>query len=319
MQETSRQVVNHLRIMIEEVELLSTQQAKLFVMLLHFPPAQFFSPCYPSLFLRGWDHYYLDTVAHSAGQGVVNIRDWYWQCSCPNQTLQPLKEDSLMLALDKILLEAIPVLSSRVFFGSSQEGSFNQPMNGSQRNEVLRELLFKKGVGRVLCEKFRTYWKPRVMTEYLEKAAVFTKDRESTLNITDTVQTIFKNLFFDFLACILSRINEDFNIDVLFDSDCTPAVQKLFLDIIQVIVLPELSQLQVLSTSLPVPNTNHSPRFPFFNMVCQAVEKIVEQSHEDVNVKLDLLQKRKTGSFHIYKHLQVAVRKKIDDKMKVNS
>ena len=34
MQETSRQVVNHLRIMIEEAEMLSPQQTKLFVMLL---------------------------------------------------------------------------------------------------------------------------------------------------------------------------------------------------------------------------------------------------------------------------------------------
>ena len=323
MQETSQQVVNHLRIMIEEAEMHSTQQAKLFVMLLHFPPAQFFDPCYPSLFLKGWDHCYLDTVAHSTSQGVVNIRDWLWRCCFPKKTPLPPQKDSLVLALKEILPEAISILSSRMFFGSSREGSFNQPMNGSQRSKDLRELLFKKGVGEVLCEKFCSYWKPAVMAEYLDKAATFTNDRESTLNLTDSVQTMFKSLFFDFLVYLLSRINEEFNIDILFDYDCTPAVQKLFLDILRLFPLPKLSQLHVLSTSLTVPTPKHSPRFPFFKIVCEAVERIVEQSHEDTNVKLDLLQEEKAESidstpFRIYDHLQEAVRTGVEGKMKVN-
>ena len=329
MQETSRQVVNHLRIMIEEAELLSMQSAKLFVFLLHFPPAQFFTPCYPSLFLKGWDYCYLDTIAHSAVQGVVDIRDWFWRCCFPKEAPLPPERDSLVLALKGILPEAIPILSSRVFFGSSPEGSFNRPMSGSQRSETLRELLFKKGVGKVLCERFRSYWKPAVMAEYLEKAAMFTKDHESTLNITDSVQTAFKSLFFDFLVYLLSRVNEEFNIDVLFDADCTPAVQELFLGILRVFPLPKLTQLSVLSTSLPVPASDHSPRFPFFKVVCEAVERIVEQSHEDTNVQLDLLQEREavsddSSSLHIhnqtaiYNMLQEAVGGKIKEKLEVS-
>ena len=328
MQETSRQVVNHLRIMIEEAEMLSTQQAKLFVVLLHFPPAQFFDPCYPSLFLKGWDHCYLDTVAHSAGQGVVDIQDWFWQCCIPKEALQPLARDSLMLALEEILPEAIPVLSSHVFFGSNEHGSFNQPMNGSQRSEVLKELLFTKGVGKVLCERFRSYWKPIVMTEYLEKAATFTKNHESTLNITDTVQTMYKSLFFGFLVYMLSQMNEDYNIDVLFDSDCTPPVLELFLGILKVFPLPKLSQLQLRSTSLQAPTSNHFPRFPFFKVVCEVMESIVEQSGEDTNVELDLLQEEEAGSmgstsFRIYDRNEVyavlhkVVTRRIKEKMEV--
>ena len=296
MQETSHQVVNHLRIMIEEAEMLSTQQTKLFIMLLHFPLAQSFDHCYPSLFLKGWDHYYLDTVAHSTGGVVVDIRDWLWQCCFPKQV--PLPSEKI-LALENILPEAISILSSRVFFGSSLDGSFNRPMNGSQRSEVLRELFFKKGVGRVLCERFLSYWKPAVMTEYLERAARFTKDHESTLNITDSVQTMFTSLFFDFLVYMLSHINEEFNIDILFDSDCTPPLQELFLDILRVIPLPKLSQLQVLTTSIPAPTRDHSPRFPFFKVVCEAVERIVEHSHNKTN---ELLPKEETDStpFHVH-------------------
>ena len=205
----------------------------------------------------------------------------------------------------------IVILSSRVFFGSSQEGSFNWPMNVSQRSKALRDLLFTKGVGRVLCEKFWSYWKPAVMAEYLKEAATFTKDRESTLSITESVQTTFKSLFFDFLVYMLSKINEGFNIDVLFDSYCTPAVQELFLDILQAFPLPNLSQLQILSTNLQIPTPDHSPRFPFFKVVCEAVERIVEQSY---NVKLDLLQGEEaesTGGNSLYIQNRTAIYNKL--------
>lgn len=321
MQETSRQVVNHVRIMVEEKEMLSTHHTKLIVMLLYFSPAQFFDHCYPSLFLKGWDHYYLDTVEHSACQ-AVDIRDWLWQCYFSQKMPLSSERDSLVPTLEHILPEAIPILSSRVLFGFRKEMSFNHPMNISQRSEFLRELIFKKGVGRVLCERFYSYWKPAVMAEYLEKAAMFTKNNESTLNITDSVQINFKCLFFDFLVCMLSRINEQFNIDILFDADCTPAVQGLFLDILKVLPLPKLSQLKVLSTSLPVPTPDqgHSPRFPFFKGISKAVERIVKQSYEDANMKLDLLEEKEvestdSTSFHI---LQEAAIGRVKKKMEVS-
>ena len=329
MQETPRQVVNHLRIMIEEAELLSTQKAKLFVMLLHFPPAQFFDHCYPSLFLRGWDHYYLDTVAHSTEKGVIDIQNWFKSCCFPKEAST---NDSLVVALRDILLpEAIPVLYSRVFFGSNEQGSFNKTMNGSQRSKALKELLFTKGVGQILCEKFCSYWKPAMMTKYLERAAMFTKDHESTLNITDSIQIVFKGLFFDFLVYMLTQINDGCNIDVLFDSDCkgseSDAVQGLFLDILQTFSLPKLSQLQFLSTSLPAPTPNHSPKFPFFKMVYEAVESIVKQSHDKINAPPDLFQEEETESmdvFHVCDHydvcnvLQEVVKERIEEKIEVS-
>ena len=58
--------------MIEEAELHSssngTANTKVFVVLIHFPPARLLTkePCYPALFLQGWDHFYLDTIADGA-------------------------------------------------------------------------------------------------------------------------------------------------------------------------------------------------------------------------------------------------------------
>ncbi len=295
MQETTKEIVNHVRIMIEEAETLSTKQTtKMFVMLLHFPPAQFYQPCYPSLFLKGWDHCYLDTIAHSTVQGVVDIRDWFWQCCFPNQSSQ-LDKDTLLQALLGILPQSISVLSARVFFGSRQNGSFNCSMNGLDRSKALNELLSKSGqdgktVGQILCEKFRTYWKPSVMAEQLEKAAIFSRNRESTLNITESIQSNFKSLFLDFLVYMVSRMNENYNVDILFDEDCSAAVKDVFLQILSVFPTSKLSKVSLLSNSLLQPKPLvYTPKFPFFRIVCDIMEKVVEQSREDANVTLDIL------------------------------
>ena len=338
MQETSQQIVNHLRIIVEETEALAPQKQKLFVFLLHFPPAQFFKPCYPSLFLKGWDHCYLDAVAHSTVKGVVDIRDWFWQCCFPPDAEQQDEEgDSLVKALNDILPQAIPILSSRVYFGNRTGGSFNSPMNGSSRSKALKELLFERGVGRVLCERFRSYWKPTVMAEYLDRAASFSKNRESTLNITDSIQSVFKTLFFDFLVYMISRINDRYNIDVLFDKDASPAIQWLFADILHVFPLPPLSQVKVLSSNIQAPqHVSHVPSFPFFTFVSGSMEKLVEKSQEEANIKIDILEdnrreetaNRVFGSIRsnvqydrnsIMINLQEAVCERITEQMEVSS
>ena len=293
MQEIKRQVMNHIRIMIEEEEALllnEDRKQKLFVLLLHFPPSKFGSACYPSLFLRGWDHCYLDTIAHSAVKGVIDIRSWFWDCCFQQDALPPPEEDPLVIALKEILNEAVPILASRVFFGLVQDGHFNATMSGSKRTKILKTLLFEKGVGNVLCEKFRTYWKPNVMSEYLEKAVVFTRSQDSTLNITDSIQTTFKSLFFDFLVYMISRINEDCNIDVLFSPTSSPAIQDLFLNIVRVFQIPKLSELKIRSVHLQLgKQASYMPQFPFFKTVSAEVERLIEDSREEANTKINLM------------------------------
>ena len=324
MQETSIQVVNHLRIIIEETEALAPQKQKLFILLIHFLPNQFFKPCYPSLFLKGWDHFYLDTIAHSTVKGVIDIKDWFLLCY--SQDLQQHhQEDMLIKALSDMIPQAIPILSSRVFFGANKDSSFNAPMNGSKRSEALRELLFDHGVGKVLCERFCSYWKPSVMAEYLHKTASFNRSRESTLNITDSIQSLFKSHFFDFLVYMISQINDQFNIDILFGSNTSPAIKKLFLDILQVFPLPALSQLNVLSTNLQAPqHVAYVPRFPFFNLTSSLMEQHIDQCQKETNIKLDILSDDKEESIRfnvrksVMESLREAVLKNIRDHMNVS-
>ena len=295
MQETSLKTINHIRLMMEEAELLRAhkQSTKVFVLLLHFPPALFFRHCYPSLFLKGWDHCYLDTIAHSTVEGVVDIKDWFYKCCFPSQEANPDKPDGLFKALMHLLPQAIPVISARVYFGNKKDASFNSFMNATQRSEALKKLLFDCEIGQVLCEKFCAYWKPRVMAEYLERAATFSKQRESTLNITDSIQTQFKALYLDFCVYMLTRANENFNLDIIFAENSSPSLRKLFIDIFRVFPTPKLNQLNLLSNNLPLPQPSlHCPRFPFFGCVCGLMEKQMEVSGEAANLQVDMLAEK---------------------------
>ena len=322
MQETSQRIINHVRIMIEEAEVLVSDRQKLFILLLHFPPAQYFTPCYPSLFLKGWDHNYLDTIAHCSRKGVIDIRDWIWQCCFP---LDSEEECSTTVVLHDMLHEAIPILCSRVVFCNHSSSS---PMNSSDRSKVLTKLLFDYGVGPVLCKQFLSYWKPAVMTEMLDRAASFSKSRESTLNIADSVQTRFKSLFFDFVVYMIISINNQNIIDILFDQYDSSVIQKLFLDILDVIPLPPLSQVTVLSTSIQEPHcVSHFPRFPFFAHVSGLIDKLLERSLEEANKKRRIIEDAVNGesrseedsSDSIFTALQESFLVRIKEEMQVGT
>ena len=299
MQDTSIKTINHIRIMIEEAELQAPQRQnqplKLFVLLLHFPPALFFKHCYPALFLKGWDHTYLDTVTRSSSGGVVDIQDWFQRCCFPAALREEgsgmsAEPNPLVTAAKHLLPQAITVLSAQMYFGSKKDKSFNSSMNATQRGKALERLLDYCGMGDVLCKKFCSYWKPKIMLEYLERAATFSKQRE---NITDSIQTQFKALFLDFCVYMLTRVNESYNLDVVYAEDKSSPVRTLFLDIFKQFPIPKLSQLGVLSTSLPTPKPHSCQSyFPFFSYVCDLMEKHVESSSEVTNQKLDVLTVR---------------------------
>ena len=286
--EVKREVVNHIRTLIEEEEVSYVKDSggkKLFALLLHFPPSTFGRECYPSLFLQGWDHYYLDTIGQKNKSGL-DIQRWFQESYCFHDTCLPSSKDPLLTTLTDFLDEAIPILTSRLHFGFVKGAVFNIKMKVSKRRELLRELLLKKGLGNALCERFRSYWKPHTMFKYLKEAAIIAKTPNSTLNVTDSIHTTLKNFFFDFLVCMVYRINRDCNIDVLF-LNTSWETQELFLNIVKLLPLPKLSELKVHSSHCQVTNRVTSPpHFPFFKLVSEKMKTIVEESHLKVNINL---------------------------------
>ena len=293
MAEVTGPMVNHLRIMIEEAENQNqcSQLPKLFVLLLHFPPHNFLNPCYSTLYLRGWDHYYLDTLGHHIGNGVIDVEDWFSHCCFPHDANANVEDDSLVQTAKGLLEEAIPVISSRVPFSSHAGFPFNGQLTISQRDRLLHELLITKGVGGVLCQHFRSYWQPSVMSGYLEQAASLAHQQQSTLNITDTIQAAFKATFIDFVVVMVSRINENCNIDSVFVNGGSAVVDALFRDLLALSPLPPLAQLKVLSNNLQPPcNPGYVPVFPFFHLVIGHMDQLVEQSRRDANEGADVLR-----------------------------
>ena len=296
MAEVTVSVVNHLRIMIEEAENQNQSQSpplpKLFVLLLHFPPHNFLNPCYPTLYLRGWDHYYLETIGQHHGNGVIDVKDWFSHCFLRQDKDSDIneEEDSLVQPAIGLLEEAIPVISSRVPFSSYAGFPFNGQLTTLLRDGLLRDLLITKGVGAVLCKHFRSYWKPSMMSRYLEQAANLAHQQQSTLNITDTIQAAFKVRFMDFMVVMVSRLNENCNIDSVFVDGGSPVVDALFRDLLTVYPCPLLTQLRVLSNNLQAPcNPGYIPVFPFFHMVMTHMDQLIEQCRRDANEDVNIL------------------------------
>ena len=318
MKETSREMISHLRVMIEEND--TGEKLKLYVLLLHFPPSMFSTPCYPILFSNTWDHHYLDIIGQNATGQVIDICEWFSLC-CSYLSSRHSKQERVPLNLSSILHESIPIISSRVFFGKNEDAPFNCPMEVPQRNKALQQL-FDTGVGEILCEKFLKYWEPRVMLEYLEKAAsLATTVQNNTLSITDSLQTILRDTFFDFVVHMVSKMNEDMNIDILMSPSCNDSTRKLFLALLRAYPMPKLSQVKTLSSfANSISNVEafqqatFSPKFPFYRLVSQGLEKIIDQTRKDINQRLDTLHEFPDPSYSLTQMSISSLPKVIEDK-----
>jgi len=300
MQETSQRMVNHLRILIEGTEKDYLNMKKLFVVLLHYPPSMLSDACYPSLFLRGWSHYYMDAIGHNPDDAIVNISDWLHVCCFGSTSELPHIQEGLAFALDTILKspETLAIVTSWTPFPIRENGLFNKQMTPAKRSQALLDIFDNKGVGRVICKLFQSYWRPNVMAAYLQRAARFTYRKESTLNITDSLVTEFRSKFLDFVVYIIIEMNVDFGVDIIYNKNIHSDLKQLYLEILQLTSLPELSQLRTVCASLNEPKVNFGegklfvPSFPFFQRVSNLMEEIVEQSREELNQKMDLIQEQ---------------------------
>ena len=295
----SMKIINHTRVMIEEAEIEVARPnqdiPKLFVLLLHFPPALFFDHCYPTLFLKGWDHIYLDTIAHSPSGSMIGMENWFKNCfyfsaDC-NYSAGSSEYHDQLEKTQHILPLAIPVLSARIQFGRKNDKSFNSIMSATQRGEAIKMLLHEHGIGRLLCEKFSNYWEPKVKLEYLQRAAKFSQQRQSTLNITESINTTFKALFLDFCVYMMTFANENHNLDIVFAEDVNSDVHALFMTIFKDIPMPKLSHLNMLSKHfVPTEQFFCKLSFPFFSFVCKQLEELVEHCAKSTNLANDMLQ-----------------------------
>ena len=100
------------------------------------------------------------------------------------------------------------------------------------------------------------------MGDHLEQAASFSKSRESTLNVSDSVSfissdthcslyitaqvdSIYRSSFFNFIAYMICQISRGRNLDMLLSDNCDDATLDLFLKLLNVCPIPKLSEIKV--------------------------------------------------------------------------
>ena len=284
MPEMSLRMVNHLRIMIEESEIGGMQKEdKLFVLLIHFPSTLYFDPCYPSLFLQGWDHYYLDSIGHGTlnVQGKVvellAVKQWFEAC-CFHTGIPPSTQNQMYDTLRGVVQEAICIISPKILVPSKHCGCFNTPMSPTNRIHCIKFILIDHHIGFKLAEIFCSYWTPQVMNNMIVKLTNFTDLKKSTLNLTDSIQSSFESLFLDFLVFVLNRFNEDYSLDILYQAikDGDEITIELCCSLIE-LFRPDLSQLTVLCSrySQPLHPPTNKPCFPLFEVICTRLGKVI--------------------------------------------
>lgn len=284
--EVTKRMVNHLRIMIEEAENAKTNNKKLVVLLLHFPSTSFFDPCYPSLYLKGWDHYYLDSIGHGTmnSQGQVTellaVKQWFTTC-CFHTSASDITKEQMCHTLEGVICEAMSIVSPKILIPTVGNGKFNKPMSPTERIESISIILNDLQFGTQLAEVFCSYWTPQVMKNLILRLTHFTHSNKSTLNLTDSIQSTFRSLFFDFLIYMLNQFNDDYSFDVLFEcmetDKPTKVMTNLCRSLIAVLPKPDLSQLPILCKRYSQPHhpVTRIPNFPLFGLICSRMDDAI--------------------------------------------
>ena len=92
--------------------------------------------------------------------------------------------------------------------------------------------------------------------------------------------------FVSFCILMLSRANEDCNLDIIFDKD----TDDFIVDIFSIFLVTTLKQLHLHTDDmLAVEPRKHCPKFPFFRFIFNLLERQIEPSKKVANMKLDLL------------------------------
>ena len=324
MQEISKEVINHTRILMEESEAnCIIPCSKLMILLLHFPPNMFSQSSYPSLYLNGWEHYYLDSVGQMQSDCSTDVERWLLQCcshsntagkfSSTNSSNSDVSHDGSKLSkaqptsfitregMTVWLRQLLRILPATIYSQSS----------GASSTAYWEQLLFDYGVGDVVMDRYLSYWKPQQMSELSEVAAYRSVNYESTISISGGIEAALRNSFTEFTLYILKLITVH-RVTNLEDD----RVHSVFIMILYSIPIPETSQqLHVeLFTLLNKPfkkTTNLKPQkppplFPFFKLIYKLMESVLDSAMKEVHQSMSSELRQETNDIEEAENLGIS-------------
>jgi hypothetical protein len=300
MQNCSQRRINHVRSMIEEREQAGKSNMgvkKHFVILLHFPPSLGHTkPCYPTLFLHGWEHLYLDSINTGEDVNPVDVCQWMRmscaiaeddrgnEASCTTAELERFPVQ-LREGLVQLLPQAVNAAVSRIMFGDNKQCHLNKRMDARKRVEILLQLLHNNpAFSEALCEKFARAWNHDTIRDQLLMAVQYQSKQDSCLTVSDRIQSRFRTLFYNYISLTLFQLNKELNLEILFgpfDSDNEAvAVKNLFVEIFKLLPSPKLHELRLLNHTFDARQSaqsiHQSPVFPFVILIAQEIEQALD-------------------------------------------
>ena len=296
MNKLSKDTINHSRILIEEAEqsLKSLTVPKSVFLILHFPSNMFYSHCYPSIFLRGWRHIYMDMIGQNKTLASTDVEEWLKICLLhqnTDETLEPIEIVSFVpdSTLNLWIKEWLPMISNSIPVHCTTDFPGEREIK-----ECWNDLLFEVKVDGVIKKRFNTYWQQSTMYELSLQAANYAITYQSTCTLSSTIGTTIQSSFKNFILFFLSVINHNMAMQTVLSHK--EVCIKPFLQILSVLNLPksleeirlELAVIkhQIISSS---DRKNLVPQFPFSPVIFELVDALMNKALSSITKPLELV------------------------------
>ncbi len=260
----SKETINYTRLVIEDLEWENKIYKKI-VLIMMFPSELFFEHFYPSHYLDGWNHYYLDSIAPAINEWSINLKD------CFQFSLLKDESESAHLSREifrKLYISEVPVVCA----------SFISLPTYDTRYKDLNTLvpLLSLGdnhwIGNVLFQKFCKQWTSRRMQQILHQAA---STQNCKISMTDSVDMLVKFKFRDFIVYMLTYLKKSGALDALFDETKRAVFLQLICSQIEKCIIPENpAQIKLDITTMQNAEVESSV-FPFFQQIHDVIERYV--------------------------------------------
>ena len=300
MNKLSKDTINHTRLLIEEAERMQSLKAtKIIFLILHFPTNMFYSHCYPSIFLRGWRHIYMDMIGQTETTST-DVEEWLRICLLPSSENPSDDHEPVSFVRDSILTswikEWLPMISNSIHIQCTED------FPGSREiKECWSDLLFKVKADSVIKSRFNTYWQQNTMYELSLQAANYAITYQSTCTLSSTIEATIQSSFKNFVLFFLSVINQNMTMHTVLsqmdeEKERPGDVVQPFLRLLSVLHLPKsLKEIRLKLTVLKHQDHLSSdrkslvPRFPFFPIVFETIEALVNKAMSSIARPLELV------------------------------
>jgi hypothetical protein len=280
---------NYARMCVEQH--VRETEGKSFILVLHYPPSSTQNQsCYPSLFLGGWEHYFLDGVG---SQGQSSGIEHLIEAACRGDRAddpRQLERTTLRICntVQTLLPRVIPHVASQKLFYSHQgkHGQASFVDRTSLLQSVMNSTVGGTHIASILCMKFARMWANHALLFCMRRATEGLVRGTTQLSLTMSIESVLVETFDTFLTAEVMEMNQWRNLDVLLDTDPGESIRELYgliLRDLPTIPFEELVLQKTKSRAIQVSpltdprNESADVHFPFFRLISSFIDECIEK------------------------------------------